>query len=133
MNIKAMRAGVFISFFLWWTVQGFAQESSATDEIVVKAANAVIFEMTANLKLTQDQINAVQPIVTDNIVKVRNLQQSLEDGTIDSRAMYSQRQQLSDDENQELSSILTPDQMRVWMSMQDQYPSDGNNKHSTSK
>ena len=117
--------------FFYLTVPVCAQESSPTDDIVVKATNAVIFQMTANLKLTQDQISAVQPIIADNIAKVRNLQQSLEDGTIDSSTMYNQRQQLVNDEDLQLGSILTPDQMKVWLSIQGQ--SDSHIRHSSSK
>jgi hypothetical protein len=119
-------------FFFFLTVSLYAQESSPTDDIVVKAANAVIFQMTANLKLTEDQISAARPIIADNIAKVRNLQQSLEDGTIESSAMYSRRQGLINDESQELSSVLTTDQMRIWLSMQN--PSDDNHaRHGSSK
>ena len=91
-----------------------------TDEIVVKATDAVIFQMTANLKLTQDQISAVRPIITDNIVRVRKLQQSLQDGTIDSKAMYDQRLQLTEDEDRQLSHILSADQLKLWVSIQGQ-------------
>jgi len=118
--------------FLFSTSLG-AEESSPTDEIVIKATNAVIFEMNANLKLSQDQINAIQPIVADNIVKTRNLQQSLQDGNIDGSTMYSQRQQLTNDENSQLAAILTPDQMKVWINIQNQDPSNGNSRRSVSK
>jgi len=121
-------AGVFLL-----TVPAYAQESSVTDDIVVKATDAVIFQMTSNLKLTPDQTTAVRPVIAANIVKVRNLQRSLEDGTIAGKTMYSQRKQLIDDENQELSSILTSDQMKVWLSMQDQDPSNSHSRHSSSK
>ena len=107
---------LFVLSFLSTAV--FAQESSTKDDIVLKATKVVVFQMTANLKLTQDQISAVQPIIANNIAKVRNLQQNLEDGTIDSSTMYSQRQQLIDDEDLQLGSVLTPDQMRVWIKIQ---------------
>lgn len=120
-------AGLFLL-----TIQVSAQESSSTDEIVIKATNAIIFQMTANLKLTQDQISAVEPIIADNIAKVRNLQQRLEDGNIDNNTMYSQRKQLIIDEDQQLSTILTQDQMRVWVRMQNQSESYHSN-HNSSK
>jgi len=89
-----------------------------TDEIVVKATDSVMFQITANMKLTTDQISAIRPIITDYIVKVRDLQQSVEKGDIDSKAMYTQKLQLIADENQGLSRILTADQMKVWTNMQ---------------
>ena len=92
---------------------------SSTDPIVIKATDAVMFQMIANLKMSQDQIDAVRPIVMDNIVKVRSLQQSVEDGTIDSKAMVEQRKGLTGDEDQQLSHILSADQMKVWLNMQE--------------
>ncbi len=109
-----------LAIFLFLTMSVRAQEASVTDEIVVKATDAVMFQITANMKLTQDQINATRPIIADNIVKVRNLQLSLENGTIDGKAMYTQKQQLINDENQELSHIFTSDQMRVWLNIKNE-------------
>jgi len=91
---------------------------SSTDPIIVKSTDAVMFQITANMKLSQDEINAVRAIIEDNIVKMRNLQLSLQSGAIDSKTMYSQRQQLTNDENQKLSLIFTPDQMKIWINMQ---------------
>jgi hypothetical protein len=90
----------------------------STDPIVIKATNAVMFQITSNMKLSQDQINSVQPIIMDYIVKVRDLQQSLEKGVIDSKTMYNKREQLIKDEDRQLSHILSPDQMNVWINMQ---------------
>jgi len=92
--------------------------SKPADDIVNKATDAVIFQMTANLKLTQDQITAARPVVANNIAKTRDLQQNLEDGNIDGKTMYSQRQQLIDQEYQQLGSVLTPDQLKLWVSIQ---------------
>ena len=64
--------------------------TSNSDGIVDKATSAVISEVTANLKLTQGQTSAIQPIVAANIAKGRVLQQSLLDGTIDPKTMNSQ-------------------------------------------
>jgi len=95
----------------------FAQ---VTEEIVVKATDAVMFQMTANMKLTQDQLEAIRPIVTDNIVKIRDLQLGLQRGDIDGKTMYNQREQLIEEEDRKLSYILTKDQMKVWINIQDQ-------------
>ena len=75
-------------------------------------------QITANMKLTQDQISAVQVIIADNIAKVRNLQLSLGKGSIDAKTMNSQRELFNNDENQKLSQIFTSDQMKVWMNIQ---------------
>lgn len=92
--------------------------NSSTDEIVIKSTNAIMLQITENMKLTQDQINIIRPIIEDNIVQVRDLQLSLEKGKIDGKTMYSQRQQFNNDEDQKLGRILTADQMKVWMKIQ---------------
>jgi hypothetical protein len=115
--------------------------ASFSNGVVDEATSAVVSELTSSLKLTQDQISAIQPIVADNIAKNRSLQQSLVDGLIDAKTMNVQRQQLTGEENLALNSILTPDQMKVWMNMQnddgyeDQNQNSSNNssKRSSSK
>jgi hypothetical protein len=97
-------------------------ETSA-DDIVIKAANAVIFQMTANLKLTPDQTGAVRPVIMDNIVKTRKLQQRLKDGAVDGKTMVRQRRELTEDEDRRLLPILTPGQLKTWMDIQNQYDS----------
>jgi len=94
---------------------------TSTDDIVIKAANAVIFQMAANLKLTPDQTGAVRPVIMDNIVKARKLQQRLKDGAIDGKTMYRQRQELTEGEDRRLLPILTPGQLKAWIDIQNQY------------
>jgi len=88
--------------------------------IVEKATNLIIFQMKANLNMTPAQINAVQPIIEDNIIKVRGLQQNLEDGKIDAKGMNTQKLELTKEEYMKLSSILNPDQMKTWINIQEQ-------------
>jgi len=99
---------------------GGGTSNSPTDEIVLKSTNAVMAQITANMKLTQDQISAIQPIILDNIEKVRNLQLSLQKGDIDGKTMYNQRESLTESENQALGRIFNSDQMKVWMNIQSQ-------------
>ena len=73
------------------------------------------------MKLTQDQISAVRLIIEDNIVKTRNLQLSVEKGTMNSKTMSGPSTQLTNDENQKLSRIFTPDQMKIWINIQNPY------------
>ena len=92
--------------------------NSSTDPIVMKATDAVMFQITANMKLSQDQIKIIQPIIMKYIVKARDLQQSLVKGDIDGKTMYGQREQLYKDEDRELSRIFTTDQMKIWANIQ---------------
>ena len=77
-----------------------------------------MLQITENMRLSQDQINAIRPIIEENVADVRNLQLSLQKGSIDSKAMYNQRERLNYNENQKLSHILTPNQMKTWLNIQ---------------
>ena len=124
MNIKVKRdvhlclAILLVPFFLLWMARGYTQDVSPTDDIIVKSVNAEMFQVKANMKLTDDQLARVQSILTDTTVKVRSLQLSLQNGIIDGKTMYDQRQKLFNDQNDALSRILSPDQMKVWANMQ---------------
>ncbi|MBF0511473.1 MAG: hypothetical protein HQL13_03995 [Candidatus Omnitrophica bacterium] len=97
-----------------------ASKNPPVDEIVLKSTNQLMAQVTANMKLTQDQMNTVRDIIQDNIAKVRDLEQSLKKGEIDSKTMYQQRQQFLNQENRQLARILTIDQMKIWGNIQSQ-------------
>jgi|GEM_PF-6759262 hypothetical protein len=99
-------------------VNGAEPSNASLDPIVIKATNAMMFQITANMKLSQGQISTIQPIIMAYIVKVRNLQQSLEKGDIDGKTMYDQREQLYRDEDKELGRIFTSEQMNIWANIQ---------------
>jgi len=109
-----------IAVFICLPLAAFAQETSPTDPIIVKATDVLIFEMKANMKLTDDQVSAAREIIADYTAKVRDLQLSVENGAIDSKEMNDERQGLTDDENRKLSSVLSPDQMKVWFNLQEE-------------
>ena len=120
MVMKRLSALYLLAAFFFIAPVAFAQDDAqfSTDEIITKSTDTMMFQITANMKLTQDQINAVREIVIDNIVKIRKLQLSLEDGTIDGKTMYDKKKQLTQDEDQTLSRIFTPDQMKIWLNIQ---------------
>ncbi|MDE2230627.1 MAG: hypothetical protein KGJ95_00985 [Candidatus Omnitrophica bacterium] len=93
-------------------------DSNPPDGIVAKATEVTVGGMAANLKLTQDQINSVRPIVAENIGKTRALQQSLQKGDIDAKTMVARRQQLLIEENRQLAAVLSPQQMQAWMNIE---------------
>ena len=109
--------GLVLSFSLYIALPVFAQEATSSDAIIIKSVDALMFQITANMRLTPDQISAVRIIIADNIVKVRNLQLNLQHGDIDAKTMFSQRQQANSDESEALSHILNPDQMKVWFNI----------------
>ena len=90
----------------------YAQESTSVSDIVAK--------IQKELNLTQQQIDAVKPIIRENIAKREELRQSVEDQTmiIDRDIIQSKIEQLDQDEDQKLSQILTRDQMNKWVQKQ---------------
>jgi len=92
--------------------------SPPADDIVAKSTDAMMSQITANMKLTQDQTGVVRGIIEDYTAKTRSLQLSMQNGTLDAKAMYAQRQQLTKDEAVALSRIFTSDQMKVWINIQ---------------
>ena len=90
----------------------FAQEQPGTHDLVSK--------MQSTLNLTQDQVTAVTSIIDKYSVKRKDLRQSMQDGSADKDSIRSQMKQLRVDENQELSKVLSADQMSQWEKMRSQ-------------
>lgn len=110
MKSKIIGYVLVASFFL--TLPIYAQETTSADDIVV--------EMKKELKLTQQQSDAVKPIIKENMAKREELRQSIEDqpAVADTATIQSKIRQLDQDENQKLSQILTQDQMKKWIQKQ---------------
>ena len=110
MKSKIIGYVLVASFFL--TLPIYAQETTSADDIVV--------EMKKELKLTQQQSDAVKPIIKENMAKREELRQSIEDqpAVADTATIQSKIEQLDQDEDQRLSQILTHDQMNKWIQKQ---------------
>ena len=88
----------------------FAQDGPpGPDEIMAK--------MQEKLKLTQDQTDAVKPIVEKYSTKRQELRQNAEDGTTDRGSMRTQMKKLREDEGQELGQVLSLEQFNEWKHM----------------
>ena len=94
-------AGLIFSNILAW-----AQEED-------KNAYEVLARMKTQLNLTNTQIIVVKPIIQEYIYKCRELMQYPENIlTPSGRRIHSQMKKLKEEENKELSRVLTPDQMK---------------------
>ncbi|MBF0571083.1 MAG: hypothetical protein HQL12_04360 [Candidatus Omnitrophica bacterium] len=96
----------------------FAQDQSVS-------AGDIVSRIQSKLNLTQDQVAAVSPIIEKYSSKRRELWQSVKDKTADKESIHSQMKQLKEDEKQELSQVLSDDQLNQWEQMQGQ----GRHKH----
>jgi len=91
---------------------------ASSNEFIDKSTSAVMQKITSTIKLTPDQISAVEPVIRENIAKVRDLHLSLQKGTIDDKTFNVQKALLNDEENRKLGGILNAGQMKVWWNIQ---------------
>jgi hypothetical protein len=86
--------------------------------------SSTIAKMRQELDLQQDQVTNITPVIQKYAVEFHDLDQSIQQGTINQSAVQSQRQGIEDAETQELSAYLKPNQLSEWRSMQAElYPS----------
>jgi len=80
----------------------------------------IVAMMQSKLNLTQDQVNAVTPIIEKYASKRQELRQSMQGGTADMSSIRSQMKQIKADQTQELSQVLSPAQLSQWEQMMSQ-------------
>src|SRR5580698_1055252 len=116
MRMKAAFACMMVVFMA--TVPVFAQDQPSGDERQPPSAADIVAKMQSVLNLTQDQVTAITPIIEKYSSKRDELRQSMEDGTADKDSIHGQMKQLREDETQELSQVLSSDQISQWQQMQ---------------
>jgi len=116
MLMKTIYAFIMGLFFI--TIPVYAQDQPSGGEHQLPSAADIVAKMQSKLNLTQDQIAAVSPIIEKYTSKREVLRQSMLDGTADKDSMRSQMKQLKEDEKQELSQVLSADQLGQWEQMQ---------------
>src|SRR5271154_3149949 len=98
----------------------FAQGQPAGDDRQPPSAEDIVAKMQSKLNLTQDQVTAVTPIIEKYSSKHQDLRKSMQDATADRDSMHAQMKQLKADEKQELSQVLSTDQMGQFDQMMNQ-------------
>ena len=106
-----------LMIFCLAVMPGWAQDPSAGDEHQPPSADQIVAQMQAKLNLTQNQVTAITPIIEKYSSQREELRQRAEDGTADRDSMHAQMKQLTEDEKQELSQVLSADQMGQWEQM----------------
>ncbi len=101
--------GIGLAVLLVFTTFAYAQEkSSSADDLLEKMKTA--------LNLTPQQVDALKPVVKENLAERKQLRQNLrQQGITDKVAIKEQMDQLKAIENQRLSQILSADQMNKWI------------------
>ena len=123
MIMKMIYAFLIGLFFI--TVPVFAQNQPSSSEHQPPSTADIVAKMQSKLNLTQDQVTAVTPIVEKYSSKREGIRQSMENGTADKDSIRSQMKQLKEDEGQELSQVLSAEQVSQWKQMMSQ----GRHKH----
>ena len=83
--------------------QASAQKPPTADDMVQK--------MKTDLNLTQQQADAIKPIIEQNMAKQKELIETLKQRGADKDTIRSQMEQLNQGRDQQLSKILSQDQM----------------------
>ena len=100
--------GIVLAVLLVFTTFAYAQEKSSSVEDILD-------KMKTSLSLTQ-QVDALKPIVKENMAERKQLRQDLrQQGITDKATIKDQMDQLRAIENQRLSQILSADQMNKWV------------------
>ena len=105
MKYKIIATCILISLF-FSAILTYAQEEQSTDEVLAK--------MKIKLSLTQVQAAAVKPIIEEYADKYQHLTQNSGQLFTNKRNINIRIEQLRTEENEKLSQILTPDQMKKW-------------------
>lgn len=111
-NMKAGILAGFLAAFLWVTMSVCAQATG------FQSPSEIIAQMQSKLVLEPDQVTAITPIIEKYASKRQEFRQEMKAGTLDKAAMRGGWEKLRGDENAELSSILSQDQMNQWRNMQ---------------
>jgi primosomal protein N' len=101
--------GLCLAVFFVLSFSSFAKaDPSSVDDIVAK--------MKTELNLTQQQIDAIKPIIREYVTARKQLIKSFrQQGLMDKDAVKSQMDQLKSVERQKLGQILGQDQMNKWI------------------
>ena len=86
------------------------------DEDLQSTVDYKVNKMKTELKLTYDQANAIKPILKDYMIKHSSLLKDVAgQGIVDHVSVKGSLKALKDSEYQQLSKILSEDQMKKWI------------------
>ena len=107
-----MRIFFVVLIFLFALPAAFAQEHQSTNELMSRMRTA--------LNLSDDQVSNITQIVDRYVDASKELEKSIDDGTINPSAVDSQKELLKAAEGQGIAQYLRPDQLSQWNIIQKQ-------------
>ena len=98
---------------------GMQNGGHRTSEEQPPSADEIIAKMKTQVNLTQQQVDALKPIIENNIIQCQQLMQDLKkEGVTDKSIIQNTMEQLEKDKSQKMAQVLTKDQMDKWISYQ---------------
>ncbi len=95
---------------------GLSGSARAQEEDVQTSVDYRLNKMQTSLHLTDTQVSAIRPILKDYVTKHQAvLQQESGEGIVDHTAVKTTLKELKEQEYQQLSKILSEDQMKSWI------------------
>jgi len=103
---------IFLFILFFTAIPAFAQNQQSANDIVLK--------MQHDLNLSQVQVANITQIIERYVDASNDLQKSIDDGSINSSAVDSQRQQIKAAEEQGIAQYLRSDQLTEWSQIESQ-------------
>ncbi len=105
------KIGVYVLALVLGSWPVFAQDQGPGEGQRPPSAAEIMAQLESKLNLTQDQVNAIEPVIEKYAAKRQELRQSMDEGTADHDNIRGQMRRLRSDENKELGQFLSSDQM----------------------
>lgn len=109
--------------------QSSAQQQNASNMVQKMNTDNMFQKMKTDLNLTQAQADAVKPIIEQNATKRKALMESLKQQGADKDTIRNQMEQLNQERDQQLSKILSPDQMDKLKTIKSERQHKGGRRH----
>ncbi|MDD5477925.1 MAG: hypothetical protein PHG87_07015 [Candidatus Omnitrophica bacterium] len=137
-TVKTLGAVLGVFLFLGGYVCAQAQSNTQTQPTSTEqpgvrkplTVDDVVQKMKTDLDLTQEQADALKPIIEQNRAKRKELRETLKQQGADKDIILSQMKKLTQELDQQLSKILSQDQMDKFKAMRVQRSLQGEKKQS---
>lgn len=118
-TVKILGVALVVFLFLGGYVYAQTQSNTQTQPTASEqpgtrkppTVDDMVQKMKTDLNLTQAQADALKPIMEQHMAKRKELMETLKQQGADRDAIRSQMEQLSQEQDQKLSKILSQDQM----------------------
>jgi hypothetical protein len=109
MKIQSFRSALLL-FLVFTFSTAFANEGQIND---------LLHKMKTVLHLSEEQVETIKPIVKENLERRQEVMEGLQSEAVFNKSSYKREMlKLREEENQELSKVLTPEQMKILLNRQ---------------